>query len=53
MSWLFESTNKSGKTLAKLSKKNTEMNKIKNERGQVTMNTTEIQIIILRSHERL
>ena len=41
--------NKSDKPLARLNRKKrerTQINKIINERGEITMNTTEIQIIL-------
>ena len=47
-SWFFEKTNKIDKPLARLIKKNREknpINKIRNEKGEVTMNNTEIQRI--------
>ena len=45
-SWLFERINKIDKTLASLIKKKkerTQINKINNERDQVTINTAEMQ----------
>ena len=48
-SWFFEKINKIDKPLARLIKKKRErvqMNKIRNEKGDVTMDTTEIQRII-------
>ena len=48
-SWFFEKINKIDKPLARLIKKKrerTQINKIRNEKGEVTMDTTEIQSII-------
>ena len=48
-SWFFEKINKIDKPLARLIKKKTErtqINKIRNEKGDVTTDTTEIQSII-------
>ena len=46
-SWFFERINKIDKPLASLiKKKRTQINKIKNERGEITTNTTEIKTII-------
>ena len=48
-SWFFEKINKIDKTLARLIKKKrerTQINKIRNENGEVTMDTAEIQSII-------
>jgi len=48
-SWFFEKINKIDKPLARLMKKKrerTQINKIRNEKGQVTMDITEIQRII-------
>ena len=48
-SWFFERINKIDKPLASLSKKTkerTQISKIKNERGEITTNTTEIKTII-------
>ena len=48
-SWFFERINKIDKPLARLIKKKREraqLNKIRNEEGEVTTNTTEIQRII-------
>ena len=47
-SWFFEKTNKIDKPLARFIKKNREknpINKIRNEKGEVTMNNMEIQRI--------
>ena len=46
-SWFFETINKTDKPLARLikkKKKRTQINKIKNERGGITINTAKIQI---------
>ena len=48
-SWFFEKINKIDKHLARLIKKKrerTQINKIRNEKGEVTTDTTEIQRII-------
>ena len=48
-SWFFERINKIDKPLATLIKKKkerTQINKIKNEKGEITTNTTEIKTII-------
>ena len=48
-SWFFEKTNKIDKPLARLIKKKrekTQINTIRNEKGEVTMDTAEIQRII-------
>ena len=48
-SWFFEKNNKIDKSLARLIKKNrerTQINKIRNEKGEVTKDITEIQRII-------
>ena len=48
-SWFFEKINKIDKPLARLIKKKrekTQINKIRNEKGEVTMDITEIQRII-------
>ena len=45
-SWFFEKINKIDKPLARLIKKKrerTQINKIRNERGEITTNATEIQ----------
>ena len=47
--WFFEKVNKIDKPLARLIKKKrerTQINNIRNEKGEVTMDTTEIQGII-------
>ena len=54
-SWFFE-MNKIDKPLARLIKKKREsaqINKIRNEKGEVTMDTTEIQRIIRDYYEKL
>ena len=48
-SWFFEKINKIDKPLARLTKQKrerTQINKIRNEKGEVTMDITEIQRII-------
>ena len=48
-SWFFEKINKTDKPLARLIKQKrerTQINKIRNEKGEVTMDITEIQRII-------
>ena len=48
-SWFFEKINKVDKPLARLIKKKRErmqINKIRNEKGEITTNTTEIQRIV-------
>ena len=55
-SWFFERINKIDKPLARLIKKKREMtqiNKIMNERGEITTNTKEIQTIIRTYYEQL
>ena len=55
-SWFFERINKINKPLANLIKKKkegTQINKIKNERGEITTNTTEIETIIKEYYEQL
>ena len=54
-SWFFEKINKIDKPLARLIKKKrerTQINKIRNEKGEVTTDTTEIQSI-LRDYKQL
>ena len=54
--WFFEKINKIDKTLARLIKKNverTQINKIRNARGKVTNDTTEIQRIVRSYYEEL
>ena len=55
-SQLFEKINKIGKPLARLIKKKrerTQINKITNEKGEVTMDITAIQMIIRVYHKQL
>ncbi len=55
-SWFFEKINKIDKPLARLTKKKREkaqINKIRNERGEITMDTSEIQKIIREYYEKL
>ena len=53
-SWLFERINKIDKPLARLIKKQTEknqINKIRNENGEITTDNTEIQRVIRHYHQ--
>ena len=55
-SWFFEKINKIDKPLARLIKKQTEknqMNKIRNENGEITTDNTEIQRIIRDYYQQL
>ena len=55
-SWVFEKINKIYKTLTRLIKKKREMtqiNKIRNEREEVTTKSTEIQTIVRNYYEQL
>ena len=55
-SWFFEKINKIDNSLARLIKKKrerTQINKIRNEKGSVTMDTTEIQRIIRDYYKQL
>ena len=55
-SWFFEKINKIDKPLARLIKKKrekTQINKIKNEKGEVTTDTTEIQGILRDYYKKL
>ena len=54
-SWFFEKTNKIDKPLTRLIKKKrerTQINEIRNEKGEVTMETAEIQIIIRDNYKQ-
>ena len=54
--WFFEKINKIDKPLARLTKKKREkaqISKIRNERGEVTTDTSEIQKIIREYYEKL
>ena len=55
-SWLFKRINKIDKppaSLIKMKKERTQINKIKNERGEITTNTAEIKTIIIEYYEKL
>ena len=55
-SWFFEKINKTDKPLARLIKKKrerTQINKIRNEKGEITTDTTEIQRIIRDYYKQL
>ena len=54
-SWFFEKINKIDKPLARLIKKKrkTQINKIRNDKGEVTTDSTEIQRIIRDYYEQL
>ena len=55
-SWFFEKINKIDKPLARLNKKKrerTQINKIRNEKGEVTTDTTEIQSILRDYYKQL
>ena len=55
-SWFFEKINKIDKPLARLIKKNrekTQINRIRNEKGEVTTDTTEIQRIMRDYYKQL
>ena len=55
-SWFFEKVNKIDKPLARLIKQKrerTQINKIRNEKGEVTMDITEIQRIIRDYYRKL
>ena len=55
-SWLFEKINKIDKPLTRLIKTKrarTQINKIKNKRGQITADTKEIQNIVRKYYELL
>ena len=55
-SWFFEKINKIDKPLARLIKKKrekTQINRIKNEKGEVTTDTAEVQRIMREYHKQL
>ena len=55
-SWFFETINKIGKQLARLMKKKekkNQINKIRNENGELTTDNTEIQRIIRNYYQQL
>ena len=53
-SWFFKMINKIDKSLARLiKKKKNQINKIRNEKGEVTTDNAEIQRIIRDSYEQL
>ena len=55
-SWFFDKMNKIDKYLARLTKKireKAQINKIRNERGEITMDTTKIQMIMKEYYEKL
>ena len=55
-SWFFEKINKSDKALASLIRKKrerTQINKIRNEKGEVTMDSGELQSIIRNYYKKL
>ena len=55
-SWFFEKINKIENPLTRLMKKKkerTQINKMRNERGEITINTTEIQMIIRNYYEQV
>ena len=55
-SWFFEKINKTDKPLARLIKKkreNTQINRIRNEKGEVTTDTAEIQRIVRHYYKQL
>ena len=55
-SWFFEKINKIDKPLTRLIKKNRErmqINKIRNEKGEITIDTAEIQRIVRQYYEQL
>ena len=52
-SWFFEKINKIDKPLARLIKKKNQINKIRNEKGEVTTDSAEIQRIIRDYYEQL
>ena len=54
-SWFFEKINKIDKPLARLKKKRgkNQINKIRNEKGEITTDNAEIQTILRDYHEQL
>ena len=52
-SWFFQKINKSDKALARLTNTKREKAQIRNERGDVSTNFTEIKSIIRECHEQL
>ena len=54
-SWFFEKINKTDKPLARLKKQRekNQINKIRNDNGQITTNNTEIQRIIRKYYQQL
>ena len=55
-SWFFENINKIDKPLVRLIKKkreSTHINRIRNEKGKITMDTTEMQRIVRECYEKL
>ena len=55
-SWFFEKRNKTDKPLSRLIKEKrerTQINKIRNERGEITTDTTEIQKIVSNHYEQI
>ena len=55
-SWFFEKINKIDKTLTRFIKKKrerTQINKIRNERGEIITDTKEIQRVVRKYYERL
>ena len=52
-SWFFEKINKIDNPLARLKKKERRINKIRNEKGEVTIDNAEIQRIIRNCYDQL